>query len=77
MILWFYYDGKIKCADFMFVICCVYLGTATQLIKAGYGVYGIDYIGHGKSDGLHGYVPSFDELVQDCCDHFTNVCGKY
>ncbi|CAO2816518.1 unnamed protein product [Amaranthus hypochondriacus] len=51
-------------------------GTATRLVKAGYGVYGIDYIGHGKSDGLHGYVPSFDDLVQDCCDHFTNVCER-
>ncbi|XP_057524698.1 caffeoylshikimate esterase-like [Amaranthus tricolor] len=51
-------------------------GTASQLVNAGFGVYGIDYVGHGKSDGLHGYVPSFDELIQDCCDHFTNVCER-
>lgn len=51
-------------------------GTATRLAKAGYGVYGIDYIGHGKSEGLPGYVPSFDNLVQDCADHFSNVCER-
>ncbi|KAL9233693.1 hypothetical protein vseg_008653 [Gypsophila vaccaria] len=51
-------------------------GTANRLVNAGYGVYGIDYIGHGKSDGLHGYIPSFDDLVQDCSNHFTDVCER-
>jgi len=51
-------------------------GTANRLAKVGYGVYGIDYIGHGKSDGLHGYIPCFDELVQDCSDHFTEICER-
>ncbi|GMH13343.1 hypothetical protein Nepgr_015184 [Nepenthes gracilis] len=51
-------------------------GTATRLVKAGYGVYGIDYIGHGRSGGLHGYVPSFDDLVDDCSSHFTTVCER-
>uniref|UniRef100_A0A803MVP7 Serine aminopeptidase S33 domain-containing protein n=1 Tax=Chenopodium quinoa TaxID=63459 RepID=A0A803MVP7_CHEQI len=46
---------------------------ATRLVKAGYGVYGIDFIGHGKSGGLQGYVPSFEKLVQDCSDHFTKI----
>lgn len=51
-------------------------GTAHRLVKGGYGVYGIDYIGHGRSEGLHGYIPSFDRLVQDCSDHFTSVAEK-
>lgn len=51
-------------------------GTGSRLAKAGYGVYGIDYIGHGKSDGLSGYIPSFELLIQDCSDHFTKVCEK-
>ncbi|GAB4836525.1 hypothetical protein Ancab_001437 [Ancistrocladus abbreviatus] len=51
-------------------------GTAMRLVKAGYGVYGIDYIGHGKSGGLHGYVPSFDALVDECSAHFTTVCER-
>ncbi|XP_021732710.1 caffeoylshikimate esterase-like [Chenopodium quinoa] len=51
-------------------------GPATRLVKAGYGVYGIDFVGHGKSGGLQGYVPSFENLVQDCSDHFTKVCER-
>lgn len=49
---------------------------AIRLAKAGFGVYGIDYIGHGKSSGLPGYIFSFDDLVNDCSDHFTNISGK-
>ncbi|KAI3937989.1 hypothetical protein MKX01_027916 [Papaver californicum] len=50
--------------------------TAIRLAKAGYGVYGMDYEGHGKSSGLHGFVPSFGSLVDDCCDHFSSICGE-
>lgn len=46
------------------------------LVKAGFAVYGIDYEGHGKSGGLQGYVHNFDNLVEDCCKHFTGMCGK-
>uniref|UniRef100_A0A0D6R0B7 Serine aminopeptidase S33 domain-containing protein n=1 Tax=Araucaria cunninghamii TaxID=56994 RepID=A0A0D6R0B7_ARACU len=38
---------------------------ARRLNARGYKVYGIDWIGHGGSDGLHGYVPSLDEVVED------------
>jgi pimeloyl-ACP methyl ester carboxylesterase len=36
-------------------------------------VYGLDYEGHGRSDGLQGYVPDFELLVRDCDDYFTSV----
>ncbi|XP_018675389.2 caffeoylshikimate esterase isoform X1 [Musa acuminata AAA Group] len=51
-------------------------GTGTQLAKAGYAVYGIDYEGHGKSSGLQGFVPMFDELVNDVSEHFTSICER-
>ncbi|KAK9283279.1 hypothetical protein L1049_011515 [Liquidambar formosana] len=51
-------------------------GTATRLAKAGFAVYGMDYEGHGKSAGLDGFVPSFDDLVGDCAEHFTKVCER-
>ncbi|XP_077213052.1 caffeoylshikimate esterase-like [Tasmannia lanceolata] len=51
-------------------------GTGTRLAKAGYAVYGVDYEGHGKSSGLQGYIPSFDDLVNDCSDYFTTICEK-
>ncbi|XXG51273.1 hypothetical protein AAC387_Pa02g5086 [Persea americana] len=38
---------------------------AKQLNVNGYKVYGMDWIGHGGSDGLHGYVHSLDDAVSD------------
>ncbi|KAJ0987725.1 hypothetical protein J5N97_006081 [Dioscorea zingiberensis] len=49
-------------------------GTGTRLAEAGYAVYGMDYEGHGKSSGLQGYIPSFDNLVNDCSNHFISIC---
>ncbi|PRQ46731.1 putative 2-acylglycerol O-acyltransferase [Rosa chinensis] len=48
--------------------------TATRLAKVGFAIYGIDYEGHGRSSGLKGYVKSFDRVVDDCINHFTNIC---
>ncbi|CAA2971662.1 uncharacterized protein LOC111398664 [Olea europaea var. sylvestris] len=38
---------------------------AKQLISSNFGVYAVDWTGHGGSDGLHGYVPSLDHVVAD------------
>ncbi|KAE8670709.1 Ribosomal L29 family protein [Hibiscus syriacus] len=50
--------------------------TAIRLVKAGYAVYGIDYEGHGKSSGLQGYISTFDNVVNDCSNFFTDICEK-
>ncbi|XP_051137278.1 uncharacterized protein LOC127255662 [Andrographis paniculata] len=42
-----------------------YLQFAKQLNSCKFGVYAMDWIGHGGSDGLHGYVPSLDHVVAD------------
>ncbi|KAL2344160.1 hypothetical protein Fmac_005445 [Flemingia macrophylla] len=42
-----------------------YSGFAKQLNANGYKVYGMDWIGHGGSDGLHAYVHSLDDAVSD------------
>ncbi|XVE71007.1 hypothetical protein DITRI_Ditri10aG0115200 [Diplodiscus trichospermus] len=42
-----------------------YAQFARQLTARGFGVYAMDWIGHGGSDGLHGYVPSLDHVVAD------------
>ncbi|CAH8359445.1 unnamed protein product [Eruca vesicaria subsp. sativa] len=42
-----------------------YTDFAKQLNANGFKVYGIDWIGHGGSDGLHAYVPSLDYAVDD------------
>ncbi|KAM7270918.1 hypothetical protein ACFE04_030132 [Oxalis oulophora] len=50
--------------------------TGNRLAKAGYAVYGIDYEGHGKSGGLHGFINHFDHLVDDCTHHFTDLISE-
>ncbi|KAG0498166.1 hypothetical protein HPP92_002857 [Vanilla planifolia] len=42
-----------------------YAHFASQLTSHNFGVYAMDWIGHGGSDGLHGYVPSLDWVVAD------------
>ncbi|CAL5186728.1 unnamed protein product [Lathyrus oleraceus] len=42
-----------------------YSNYAKKLNANGYKVYGMDWIGHGGSDGLHGYVHSLDDAVSD------------
>ncbi|CAN1257746.1 Monoglyceride lipase [Linum perenne] len=49
-------------------------GTAIRLAKQGFGIYGIDYEGHGKSAGLQGYIDNFDFVVDDCSKHFISIC---
>ncbi|XP_010520168.1 PREDICTED: caffeoylshikimate esterase-like isoform X2 [Tarenaya hassleriana] len=50
--------------------------TAMRLAKAGFAVYGMDYGGHGKSDGLQGFISSFDDLIDDVSSHYTSICEK-
>jgi hypothetical protein len=38
-------------------------------------VFALDYPGFGLSEGLHGFIPSFDTLVDDVAEHFTKVKG--
>src|SRR5438132_697741 len=52
-------------------------GTGERLAAAGYAVYGLDYEGHGRSDGLQGYVPDFQALVADCDAFFTSVVQSH
>ncbi|ESW09230.1 hypothetical protein PHAVU_009G110900 [Phaseolus vulgaris] len=42
-----------------------YAEFARQLTSCNFAVYAMDWIGHGGSDGLHGYVPSLDHVVAD------------
>ncbi|XP_021307362.1 caffeoylshikimate esterase isoform X2 [Sorghum bicolor] len=57
--------------------CTFFLdGVARKIASAGYGVFALDYPGFGLSEGLHGYIPSFDTLVDDVAEHFSKVKGN-
>ncbi|XP_062197650.1 caffeoylshikimate esterase-like [Phragmites australis] len=45
-----------------------------RLAAAGYGVFGMDYEGHGKSMGARCYILSFRRLVDDCHRFFKSIC---
>ncbi|KAI3526248.1 hypothetical protein L1887_05493 [Cichorium endivia] len=38
-----------------------------------YGVYAIDHLGFGLSEGLHGCVPNFDDIVDNVIEQFTKI----
>lgn len=50
-------------------------GIARKLASSGFGVFAMDHPGFGLSDGLHGYIPSFDQLVDDVIEHYSKVKG--
>ena len=51
-------------------------GLARKLALHGYGVFAMDYPGFGLSEGLHCYIPSFDQLVDDAIEHYSKVKGN-
>lgn len=61
------------------VQCCGFADSNTflpmtrsiRLAQQGFAVVGMDPEGHGRSDGLHAYVPSFAALVEDYWQWFT------
>ncbi|CAL9128886.1 unnamed protein product [Musa textilis] len=48
-------------------------GVAMRLASSGYGVFAMDLPGFGLSEGLHGYIPNFDYLVDDVIEHFSKI----
>ncbi|XP_027364792.1 caffeoylshikimate esterase-like [Abrus precatorius] len=51
-------------------------GIAKRIAASGYVVYAMDYPGFGLSEGLHGYIPSFDDLVDDVREHYTKIKAR-
>ncbi|XP_062212226.1 uncharacterized protein LOC133913178 [Phragmites australis] len=49
---------------------------ARRLNEIGIKVYGMDWTGHGGSDGLHGYVQSLDHPVNDLKMYLKKVLAE-
>ncbi|KAG6496082.1 hypothetical protein ZIOFF_043930 [Zingiber officinale] len=47
--------------------------TLNLLATAGFGVFGIDYVGHGKSMGSRAYIKKFEHIVTDCYQFFKSI----
>ncbi|RWR76505.1 caffeoylshikimate esterase [Cinnamomum micranthum f. kanehirae] len=56
-----------ECSSFM-------RGCGTRLAGAGYGVFGIDYEGHGRSKGARCYIKKFENIINDCDDYYKSIC---
>lgn len=48
-------------------------GIAKYIAASGYGVYAVDHPGFGLSDGLHGYVRQFDDIVDNANEQFRKI----
>lgn len=68
--------NMILSCDFSTQIHPFFLGISKKIASAGYGVFAMDYPGFGLSEGLHGYIPSFDLLVDDVIECFSRIKGR-
>jgi acylglycerol lipase len=50
-----------------------YMNVVNHFVPSGYAVYGIDHIGHGKSDGERVYVDRFQDYVSTLKNYFDMI----
>jgi pimeloyl-ACP methyl ester carboxylesterase len=73
------------CSSVEFSFCCLLVyayftflelsGIAKRIAAAGYAVYAMDYPGFGLSYGLHGYIASFDGMVEHVIEQYSRIKG--
>ncbi len=52
-----------------------YGNVVNHFVPLGYAVYGIDHLGHGKSDGTRVYVKRFDDYTNTLKVYFDTIRG--
>jgi alpha-beta hydrolase superfamily lysophospholipase len=50
-----------------------YRSVVNYFVPLGYAVYGIDHLGHGKSDGIRVYVERFDDYINTLKIYFDMI----
>ena len=56
--------------------CGRYMNVVNHLVPSGYAAYGIDHIGHGKSDGDRVFVDRFQDYI-DTLKSFFDLVRKW
>ncbi len=72
-------DGEVK-AVLLIVhglgeYCGRYMNVVNHFVPLGYAIYGLDHIGHGKSDGAREYVERFEDLTDNLTTYYAMVTG--
>ncbi|KAA0062854.1 type I inositol polyphosphate 5-phosphatase 4 [Cucumis melo var. makuwa] len=49
------------------------IGIARKLALSGYDVFSMDCLGFGLSEGLDGFIPSLDRIVDDVIERYSKV----
>lgn len=52
-----------------------YMNVVNHFVPSGYAVYGLDHIGHGKSDGKRVYVDRFQDFTKPIKKYFNMIQG--
>jgi len=52
-----------------------YMNVVDHFLPLGYAIYGLDHIGHGKSDGAREYVERFDDYTDSLTIFINMVAG--
>ncbi|MCJ7786070.1 MAG: alpha/beta hydrolase [Desulfobacterales bacterium] len=55
--------------------CGRYMSVVNHFVPLGYAVYGIDHLGHGKSDGKRVYVERFNDYTNTLKVYFDMIHG--
>lgn len=53
-----------------------YMNLVNHFVPQGYAVYGIDHIGHGKSEGKRVYVEQFQDFTKTLKTYFDSIREK-
>jgi acylglycerol lipase len=53
--------------------CGRYMNVVDHFVPLGYAVYGLDHIGHGKSEGTREFVQSFEDFTNTLTIYFNMV----
>ncbi len=54
-----------------------YMNIVNYFVPKDYAIYGFDQRGHGKSEGLRGYVERFSYYLHDLITFFHMVCRRH